>query len=832
MMKARQHDRRFFSRHVQPHVYAIEESNAQEAQVLDYFYNGNSAVKTAMETLRAELRDAKEYGSILNVSMVDFAALYARFEEIEDDISLYKDSAMELLPFVQCAEAMAQKYHVVVTNPPYMGNRGMSTKLNAYVQANHPSTKSDMFAVFIERCRTFTLYNYFFSMITQPSFLFLTVFENLRKSIIQHQIITNLLHMGRGIFGIDFGSTAFVVQNSDNLGYVGAYMKLHQRTFQYIAPEDIEKLFLETKKNQDFTFDFNSYNSGESEQDDDYGDTIDISTATQKLFYTINQLHFVLIPGTPIAYWLSEAFLNAFQEKKLGEQAEVITGMTTGKNSEFLRLWHEIDRTKAAIGYSNISDIDFSIYKWIPYSKGGNRRNWTGNADYLVNWTRKEEFNRSKTTLQHLYLREALTWPFISSGKFSARYLAKGFLWDVAGSPCFFDSTDKMYYTLGFLCTKIADLALKIMNPTINVQAIDLAKLPLKFSEKHIPIVTSIVNECIRFSDKEWNAFETSWDFQRHPLIAVQDELAFGQFASARSEKIASHLSECYREWESQCERRFCQLKANEEALNRIFIDIYGLQDELTSEVEDKDVTVRKADLQRDVKSLISYAVGCMFGRYSLDVEGLAYAGGEWDESKYATFAADKDNVIPICDDEYFEDDIVTRFVEFIRTVYGSDTLEENLKFIADALGGKGNPRQVIRNYFLNDFFKDHCKIYQKRPIYWLFDSGKKNGFKCLVYMHRYRRDTIARIRTDYVHEQQSRYRTAIEDLEQRIANAKTSERVKLSKELKKLTEQAEELRKYEELIHHLADQMIEIDLDDGVKVNYEKFKDVLGKIK
>lgn len=273
-------------------------------------------------------------------------------------------------------------------------------------------------------------------------------------------------------------------------------------------------------------------------------------------------------------------------------------------------------------------------------------------------------------------------------------------------------------------------------------------------------------------------------------------------------------------------------MKANEEELNRIFIDIYGLQDELTPEIEDKDVTVRKANLQRDIKSFISYAVGCMFGRYSLDVDGLAYAGGEWENSKYVSFPADKDNIIPICDDEYFEDDIVGRFVKFVEVVYGADTLQENLKFIADALGGKGQPKDVIRNYFMKGFYADHCKTYQKRPIYWLFDSGKKNGFKCLIYMHRYQPDTIARIRTDYVHEQQARYRTAIADLENRIANASTSERVKLNKQLKTLNDQSKEIHEYEEKIHHLADQMISIDLDDGVKKNYAIFQDVLAKIK
>ena len=275
-------------------------------------------------------------------------------------------------------------------------------------------------------------------------------------------------------------------------------------------------------------------------------------------------------------------------------------------------------------------------------------------------------------------------------------------------------------------------------------------------------------------------------------------------------------------------------MKANEEELNRIFINIYGLKEELTPEVEERDVTVHKADLNRDIRSFISYAVGCMLGRYSLDVNGIVYAGGEWDASKYTSFAADRDNIIPICDDEYFEDDVVGLFVEFVKTVYGADTLEENLKFIGDALGGKGQPKDVIRNYFLNDFYADHCSRYSvtgsgKRPIYWLFDSGKKNGFKALIYMHRYQPDTIARIRTDYVHEQQARYRTAIANLEQRIANG---ERVKLNKKLTTLQAQDTEIRTYEEKIHHLADQMISIDLDDGVKKNYAIFQDVLAKIK
>ena len=370
-----------------------------------------------------------------------------------------------------------------------------------------------------------------------------------------------------------------------------------------------------------------------------------------------------------------------------------------------------------------------------------------------------------------------------------------------------------------------------VLNPTLHFKPGDM--LSLSYISPDNERIVDVVDSCIKLSKLDWDSFETSWDFQRHPLLqyaAFTPQMVVKE--EANGYLTMNGIADAYRHWEQACDERFNQLKANEEELNRIFIDIYGLQEELTPEVEDKDITVRKADLGRDIRSFISCAVGCMFGRYSLDVDGLAYAGGEWDNSKYASFAADKDNIIPICDDEYFKDDIVGLFVEFVKTVYGAETLDENLKFIADALGGKGQPKDVIRNYFLNDFYTDHCKIYQKRPIYWLFDSGKKNGFKALIYMHRYQPDTIARIRTDYVHEQQARYRTAIADLEQRIANASTGERVKLNKKLTALQAQATEIRTYEEKIHHLADQMISIDLDDGVKKNYAMFQDVLAKIK
>lgn len=421
----------------------------------------------------------------------------------------------------------------------------------------------------------------------------------------------------------------------------------------------------------------------------------------------------------------------------------------------------------------------------------------------------------------------------ISSNKLHGfRLLDDNSTFNLAAPSVFFNNDRMMFYILGYLNSKFSQEIIALLNPTLNTNISDITAQPLYYGKlpEQEDMVINLVSQNIALSKADWDSFETSWDFTTHPLVKLK--MAGANPWGDNNESVI-RLATVYKAWEITCDGRFDKLKANEEELNRIFIDIYGLQDELTPEVEDKDVTVRRADLSRDVRSFISYAVGCMFGRYSPTYDGLAYAGGTWDDGKYNIYKPDADGIIPICDDEYFEDDMVGRFVEFVRVVYGDSSLEDNLRFIANALGGKGQPKEVIRNYFLNDFYTDHCKIYQKRPIYWLFDSGKKNGFKCLIYMHRYQPDTIARIRTDYVHEQQARYRTAIEGLEKQVAAAtSTSERVKLTKQLNKVQAQDTELYQYEEKVHALADQMIKIDLDDGVKHNYEIFKDVLAKIK
>ena len=767
MMKARQYDRRFFSRGIQPHVYAIVESNHVDKFAVDYFCNGDAKLTAAMDTIISELHDAKEYGSILTVTPQDWSVLYDRFAEIKEDINMSRDTALrELLPLVQVAEAMAQKYDAVATNPPYMGASNMNPKLNEFIKNNYANYKSDFFSAFVIHASQMTKQSGYCGFFTPYVWLFIQSYEKMRNYLYNQATIETLIQFEYSAFEeATVPVCTFAFQNR-HVQKKGCYLRL----VDFRGGMEVQQQkTLEAIENHDCGF-----------------------------YYAQNADNFSEIPGNPMAYWVKN--FKMFEFQNLSSTLRSGGRIKTHDNNLYVRNWWEV---------YEIGD------RWIPYTNGGEYRKWYGDYLDVVDWSEKaREFygNHGGLCKEIFWFKEGLTWGAITSGDNSYRIKPKQFMFSSASPTVFTSSFTCDMSVLAFLNTKVAKYISKIINPTLNQNVNDTLRIPYYgFSEK----ASNCASKCIGISKIDWDAFETSWDFQHHPLLR----------------KVPT-IAEAFAQWQAECNERFKQLKANEEELNRIFIDIYGLQDELTPEVEDKDVTVRKADLGRDIRSFISYAVGCMFGRYSLDVDGLVYAGGEWDANKYASFAADEDNIIPICDDEYFEDDIVGLFVEFVKIVYGADTLDENLKFIADALGSKGQPKDVIRNYFLNDFYKDHCKIYQKRPIYWLFDSGKKNGFKALIYMHRYQSDTIARIRTDYVHEQQARYRTAIVNLEQRIANASTGERVKLNKKLAKLQAQDTELRNYEEKIHHLADQMISIDLDDGVKKNYAIFQDVLAKIK
>ena len=786
MMKARQYDRRFFSRKVQPHVYAIVESNDIDEFTLEYFVNGDAKLKKSMNVLMDELRDAKEYGSILDVTMVDFPALYARLAEVEKDISMHRESTLNTIrPMIQVAEALAQKYSVTCTNPPYMGSSGMSAKLSDFVKKNYPDSKSDLFAVFIERCKAMAQKSGYQAMITQHAWMSLASYEKLRYKLHDMSIV-NMAHLGARAFekvsGEMVQTTSFVFQNVRIEKREGVYCRLVDPTTA-------------TGKEEALLAGNNRYNA--------------------------KQDSFERIPGAPVSAYVAGNTLAMLYEKgkTINDVGEVKIGMGTGNNDLFLKLWWEVNNLTIDYTMQDASLIDSGSKKYYPYSKGGERKRWYGNQEYVV-WYDEAGQNQMKQTSGHrenggydYYFHKGMTWTYSTMAAFGARIMPEGFVFDVNGSSLFLP--EKYYnYILCFLQSCVGRFIIDSTKSAFSIQAGTIRNLPV-IGETNDEI-ENLANECIKISREDWDSFETSWDFKKHPFVT-------GNFVT---------IKEAYEKWQLVTNERNDSLNQKERRINEIFIDKYELTNELSPDVNIEDGTLHVPDLNREVRSFISYAVGCMFGRYAPDKDGVVYAGGEWDASKYQAFLPDKDNIIPVCDDDYFDDDITGRFIKWVETVYGADTLEENLKFIANALGGKGSARDVIRNYFINDFYADHLKTYHKRPIYWLFDSGKKGGFKALIYMHRYQPDTIARIRTDYVHEQQSRYRTAIGDLQQRINGASAGDRVKLNKQLTKLEAQAEEIRTYEEKIHHLADQMIPIDLDDGVKVNYAKFADVLAKIK
>ena len=813
MMKARQYDRRFFSRGIQPHVMAIEESNglrtwtetAGDSLVAGQLTFEDDLIRMA-DTLIETFQDAKEYGSILTVRADHYDALADFIEKTRQEAGnlLFRawidEVAQRILPLIQQATWLAAKYDIVVTNPPYMGGSNMSAKLSAFVKKHYPDSKGDLFAVFIERCGDLARTDGYHALVTQHAWMFLSSYEKFRAKLLQKEIIS-MAHLGAHAFeeigGEVVQTTAFVLGEQHIDGYVGTYVRLVDAGSQ----EAKEELYL----------------SGAER-------------------YTAQQENFAKIPGSPVAYWVSDVLLRAF-EKGDKFPGETRKGVLTGNNNKYLRIWHEVTTKKLGFNIYSHNQMLQSGLKWFPVTSGGFKRKWYGNFELVVNLENDGYDIRNNVTNYRLrenkyYFLPAVTWTEVSSGTFSCRFVPKGILFGNGGPVSFF-SDERLIYILGLLNSKVAMEFLMCLAPTINYGPEQIDKIPIITEREEN--VENIVQENISISRTDWDSFETSWDFARHPLLAHP----------------APTLAAAYEQYRAEANARFDRLKANEEELNRIFIDIYGLADELTPEVEERDVTVRRIfDTKEDipasmrgsnyaitradvVRSLISYAVGCMFGRYSLDMPGLAYAGGDWDGGRYTTFLPDEDGIIPICDNEYFDDDIVERFAAFLTAALGAETLEENLQFVADALGTGGSSREVIRSYFLTTFYADHVKTYQKRPIYWLFDSGKKNGFKCLVYMHRYDPNTLARIRTDYVHEQQSRYRTAISNLEDARDHAATAaDRVSAGKKLASVIDREKELLAYEEKIHHIADQRLTIDLDDGVKHNYAIFQDVLAKIK
>lgn len=770
MMKARQYNRRILTSGIKPNLFVIDDNRALTPEIIEYIADGDSKIAADLRSISNDLTNAREYGSIINVQPVDFSGLIERIGVIaqSDELNLIamenkRIACEKILPLVNQAQALSQKYDVVCTNPPYMGGSGMNSVLSEYVKRCYSEAKSDLFAALIIKCLEFTKQNGYSSLVTMQSWMFLSSFEEMRTKLLTLNTLTTLMHMENMVMGIAFGTAVSVFRKGAVKGYKGTYNQIKLADIENAKPKSFP--------------------------------------VAGNRFAQVSSDNFSKIPGMPVAYWVSEKFADVFKNEKLYKYSISPSQNVTGNNDRFVRKFWELSNVK-------VGGRD----EWIFYAKGGGFRKWWGNLLDIVNWTPTARYiyqhgdghHASQIINKDYWYRKGITWGLITSSIPSFRVMPEGATFDKGGSTIIVER-EVYNYALGLLNSKVFLVVAKALNPTLNFQVKDICSLPLVIS--CLDVINSTVDKCIDISQVDWDSFETSWDFTTHPLI-----------------KPVPLISESFAQWSDECEKRFTQLKSNEEELNRIFIDIYGLQDELTPEVEDKDVTVRRADLTRDIKSLVSYAVGCMFGRYSLDVEGLAYAGGEWDGSKYKTFIPDPDNCIPVTDEEYFRDDIVVRFVDFIRTVYGADTLEENLTFIADALGTRGNTsRERIRNYFLNDFIKDHIKMYQKRPIYWMFDSGKQNGFRALVYMHRWNADTTGNVRVEYLHKLQRIYENEIRQAQDVAETGSGREVSAAQKRIEKLTKQLKETHDFDEKIAHLALSRIDIDLDDGVKVNYEK---------
>ena len=792
MMKARQYNRRILNGENSCHVYAIQESNSINRAHLKYFGAGmddieKNAAKMQLEGLLDTLTDAKEYGSILNVESYNWELLrrFVAAEDTDGQISMdsvgVEDTAEQLNRLIDIGETASRKYDIVVTNPPYRAVADCTERLNSFVKANYPDSKNDLSTIFMEKTLSMSKPHGFMAMINIPVWMSKSSFEQLRYKLLALHTFVAVAHCGRGIFGSDFGTVAFVVQNSHIKMYKALFRQLFDELGAVDSVEQKEKWFLEGKG----------------------------------VFYAFPD-KFLKIASYPIAYWVSDRLLTILNEcKPLTEFAAPRKGLTTGDNDTFARLWFEIALAKFGINGNNHA-------KWYPMTKGGDFRRWYGNNSYVVNWENdgealknfKDDNGKLRSVIRNsqYYFQDCISWnDTTATGKIAFRYQTKEFIPNASG-PCVY-ANKNLWYLFGLLNSKVSQVLLEILAPNMKFEVGQMGLVPIIMGDpQDVEILT---HTTLQEEKLDWDSFETSWDFKKHPLL-----------------RNVSTISEAFNQWQVECDDRFNKLKANEEELNRIFIDIYGLQDELTPEVEDKDVTVRKADLQRDIKSLLSYAVGCMFGRYSLDVEGLAYAGGEWDSSKYQSFIPDADNVIPITDEEYLDDDIVSRLCAWLKAVYGADTLEANLDYIAKAIGNKGSTsREIIRNYFLNDFFKDHCQTYSvtgsgKRPIYWLFDSGKQNGFKALVYLHRYTPDTIGNLRIDYLHKMQRVYESEINRMQDMMDHSGNAREVAAaSKRKDKLAKQLKECREYDEKISHLALSRIELDLDDGVKVNYRKLQ-------
>lgn len=859
LLKAREYDKQIFNKDIvrNINVMSIQESNSISQSIIDNISDENS--KKQARYLIDNFKNEKEIGSLLILEDKDYSELE---KNIYDDTTIFGMELREkLLPIIKIAKILSQKYDIVVTNPPYMNNNVMSINLKNYILKHYKNVKSDLFSSFIIRNYNFSNDNMSYcSFMTPYVWMFISSFEELRKFIIDNTNINSFIQMEySALEEATVPICSFVLSKGKKYSKYGMF------------------------------FDLSEFSGGMKIQELQF-----LKALTENVNYTYkrNTEIFRAMNGYQIAFQNNERIFNLFKKtKKLAEYAIPKCGLKTGITEKYVKSWYEVNYNDIGFNIKDREESIKSLKKWFPASNGGEYRKWYGNQIDIVWWYNdgyeiRNLYNpngklKSRPQNMQYYFKKGITWSALTSKKLSLRLTNKGNIITGAGYGLFNDNMS-LLPIMGILNSKVIEKLVKSLSQTLNFEVGVLEQIPIVIPNDED--VEKTVIENIEISKQDWDSFETSWDFKKHPLLEFIDSMPglhdsnvkvppthlkilknnYGEECFIADElPMRAKISDSFRKWEEYTEKQFNTLKKNEEELNRIFIDIYGLQDELTPEEDDKDVTIRKADQEREIKSLISYAVGCMFGRYSLDKDGLIYAGGDFDKvyKKYKgenggwagvslanytvlndngkeidlSFEVDNDNVIPITDESYFGDDIVERFKKFISVVYGKETLNENLDFIAETLGKKGTEtsEDTIRRYFVNDFFNDHVKIYQKRPIYWLFDSGKKNGFKALIYMHRYNENLVPKIRLDYLHRMQTTYEKLLSDINYKLTTELSmTDKKETQKKQADLNAKLQEIKEYNEKIAHIANQRISIDLDDGVKVNYEKFKDILAKIR
>lgn len=791
MMKGREYDRRFFRRVPKINLYYFN-----DLHVKDGFYDliGDAKIKEDLKKLVSDFSDATELGAIIKIDKnVDVDAIRSAVKNIQIESGLdvfgYDQMKRHILKTLNIIKIMSAKYEVVVTNPPYMNK--FDKTLKKYLRDNYKDYSKDLFSVFIYHNMKLLIDGGYSGYMTPLVWMFIKTYEPLRKDVIDNTKIDSLIQMEYSAFEeATVPIDTFVLKNSDEK--VGTYLRL------------------------------SDFKGGMAVQKQKVLEAI--ADPEVKYLYHADQENFGKIPGSPIAFWTSQNLIEDFEKgTPLGNLVDAKVGLQTGDNKKFLRQWFEVQINNISFNSQNIEESIKSNKKWFPYNKGGSYRKWYGNYDYVVNWqndgyeirhfTDNRGKVRSRPQNTDSYFKPAITWSDVNSGIFSLRYRTYGSIHDVKGMSAFNDNNDKLLIILGTVNAKIGNYIFKMINPTISLQIGNFVNFP--FKESKINIIPIVKNN-IDLSKLDWDAFETSWDFQRNPLLTTD----------------ASTLQQSYNNWSQESLDRFNQLKSNEEELNKIFIDLYGLQDELTPEEDDKEVSVRKADQVRDIKAFLSYFIGCVFGRYSLDKDCLAYAGGDWNNFNYQTFIPNKDNIILLTDRQYFEDsrDIIVRLKEFLSKTFDPDHLSDNMNFIAQTLDPKKfekgtSAEQIIRDYFLNDFYKDHSKIYQKRPIYWEFSSGRNKGFKALMYLHRYTPDQLAMVR-HYLHDLQPAMSDLI-NVDQNLLDQETtaSTKSKYRKTISTLNKQMAEMVKYDQILDHLSQSPVDLDLDDGVLLNHDKLQ-------